>query len=198
MPEYILKSTLECIENGIMGEYGFMPDQYPELLSFIQNTCNPIIKAISIVEGEEDFWPTFWGSTVLDSTNEKSCRIFIFQKFESVGIMRDVLKTHDARYQIRIGTTKKIPLNPAKTGLDCILFYRQIGQTKKILRFEDTPSFVGFYKREGLRKTVSLSSKKEHIKEYLTTFNVIYNSTHDLSSLRDKTTEGIAKFLFEQ
>lgn len=187
------KSVLDFVGNvsgALGGSIQVFPDQYPDVLGFLQRETGCVVKAVSVVEGEEDFWP-WWGPRLVSSTSRRSQRIFLFRDAEQVFRLHQVLCHQADQYEVRVGTVGQATLTTQLPQLDCILFGRTAGASFH-------PQAVAYYSRAGLDKRVVFSSSRDHIEMYSNIVATLGANTINMKDLprKGQVPDSVAAHLF--
>ncbi len=98
----ITKSYEDLINysNNLQSTYSIPASEYPRYLIYLQENINPqpIVRAIALVDIEEDFWRFPTGNKIKDTSNIDNTRIFVFTKKEDFQSYFTTLKEHARKY----------------------------------------------------------------------------------------------------
>ncbi|MBD2385043.1 methyltransferase domain-containing protein [Cylindrospermum sp. FACHB-282] len=100
--QVILHSFIEIKTRATnsISSYTVPASQYPEYLIFLQKKINPFVKAVALVNVEEQFWQQTLGKEILKTSNEDNIRVFVFTTEDQFIQMFDTLQDHANRYRV--------------------------------------------------------------------------------------------------
>ncbi|MGK7955998.1 MAG: methyltransferase domain-containing protein [Crocosphaera sp.] len=103
-PKIIIKSYEDLINysNNLESTYSIPASEYPKYLIYLQETIhpNPIVKAIALVDIEEDFWRFPTGNKIKETSQSESVRVFAFTKKDDMQSYFPILKEHARTYNV--------------------------------------------------------------------------------------------------
>jgi SAM-dependent methyltransferase len=82
--------------------YNAPASQYPQYLIALQRNLNPVVKAVALVDIEEEFWQQTYGKEILRTSNEMSSRIFVFTSEKQLTQMSETLQNHASCYKVYV------------------------------------------------------------------------------------------------
>jgi len=80
--------------------YTALASQYPQYLISLQRNLNPVVKAVALVNIEEEFWQQTEGKEILRTSNELNSRIFVFTSEKQFIQMSETLQNHASCYHV--------------------------------------------------------------------------------------------------
>ena len=102
-----------CIQQVILDSYGDMQNrfikqsiytapasQYPHHLISLQRRLNAIVKAVALVNIEEEFWQQSQGKEILRTSSAQSSRIFVFTSEKHLIQMSETVQSHASYYKV--------------------------------------------------------------------------------------------------
>lgn len=101
--QVILDSLQEIKERGSNPSmYKAPASQYPQYLISLQRNLKPVVKAVALVDIEEEFWQQTHGKEILSTSNEMSQRIFVFTSEKQLAQMSETLQNHANCYSVYV------------------------------------------------------------------------------------------------
>lgn len=102
--QVILHSYSEIRDRSLNvdSSYSVTASQYPQYLLFLQNELEPKphVKAIAIINVEEQFWQQTMGRKILISSRDDSIRVFVFTSEKDFEITYPTLREHARQYKV--------------------------------------------------------------------------------------------------
>ncbi|NER19539.1 MAG: methyltransferase domain-containing protein [Symploca sp. SIO1C2] len=100
----ITKSFADLIYyfDNLQSTYSIPASEYVKYLIYLQEEVHPkpTVKAIALVDIEEDFWRFPAGNKIKNSSNPESIRVFVFTKKEDLQSYFPILKEHARKYHV--------------------------------------------------------------------------------------------------
>lgn len=100
----ITKSYEDLISysKNLQSTYSIPASEYPKYLIYLQENIDPqiIVKAIALVDVEEEFWRFPTGNKIKNTSNPNNKRVFAFTKKEEFQSYFPILKEHARKYNV--------------------------------------------------------------------------------------------------
>jgi predicted O-methyltransferase YrrM len=95
------QDLIDCSSN-LKFTYSIPASEYPKYLIYLQESINPLptVRAIALVDIEEDFWRFPTGNKIKDTSNPDNLRVFAFTKKEDFQSYFPILREHARKYKV--------------------------------------------------------------------------------------------------
>lgn len=101
--QHVLLKSLEDLRDQLMAAgstYSVPAQQYPQYLISLQERHHARIKAVALVDQEEDFWQEEPGRKIRQSSQEDSLRVFVFTSPDQFDRNFEILVSFASSYQV--------------------------------------------------------------------------------------------------
>lgn len=160
-------SDLITYSNNLKSTYSVPASEYPKYLIHLQESVKPIpiVKAIALVDVEEDFWRFPMGNKIKDTSNNESIRIFAFTKKEDLQAYFSILKEHARKYKVYAINYQRL--------------FDILGDKARdfsIISNSDTSILATYQDESELQNKISFISASTTIQDYTRSYNDLMKS----------------------
>ncbi len=173
-----------------------IPSYYyaPSLLSLQEDiNIKPIVKAIALVNMEEQFWSQRVGREILRTSSNQNIRIFVFNDPRDFNNFYETLTRHSEKYRVcAISSKNLVDLVGTDYATDFSIIQSSITQDRLLALYEDANNLI--------HKEICFTCDKIRTEEYENKFHDILNFKYlvDISNNSDeKTIEDLSQAIFE-
>jgi len=145
-------------------------DFYPHFLISLLKKFRPVIKAIALVDVEEDFWQQNISDRIMRETGKDSTRIFVFKSKEQLEEHFDTLIKHAKKYNVRIMGYDMLTINFPKYNHDFSIIST------------NESSILALYENNASVKSIRFSLSSEEISEHHDHFMAILSQSYSIES----------------
>lgn len=200
----ITKSYEDLINysNNLKYTYSIPASEYPKYLIYLQENINPVVKAIALVDVEEDFWRLPTGNKIRDTSNPNNIRVFVFTKKDDFQSYFQIIKEHARKYSVYVlsfqqlsnilGDKAKDFSIIIKDKVQLLATYEEGSEIQNNISFISKPATIEDYERnyaELLRShfVVRIDGNKNYSEEDIS--NLSYQVFWGLTSYQRKPVE---------
>ncbi|OLP20070.1 hypothetical protein BST81_02195 [Leptolyngbya sp. 'hensonii'] len=178
--------------------YTALASQYPQYLISLQRNLNPVVKAVALVNIEEEFWQQAQGKEILRTSNKMNTRIFVFTSEKQLTQMSETLQNHASHYHVYAISYTQLSKEFSLYAKDFSIIETSNGKLlsdydtyQQLIRFNTDPSILDEHERiieKIIRHSVPLPRQRMSDDEFKQLTENIFNPT-SLETYDRKTIE---------
>ncbi len=194
----IILESYQDIKNRtkkISNSYSIPSYYYAPSLFSLQDDVNiqPIVKAIALVNMEEQFWSQLAGREILRTSKPENIRIFVFKDDKDFNNFYETLSVHSRKYQVyAISSKNLLDIVGADYATDFSIIQSSINGDRILALYEDANNL--------LDKGICFTCDQDHINEYEDRFQHILNFKYLVNIsiiIETNTIEDLSKTIFQ-
>jgi phospholipid N-methyltransferase len=170
-----------------------IPSYYyaPYLVSLQEDVyIKPVVKAIALVDIEEQFWQQPVGRAILQTSNKQSIRIFAFNSEKDFNRFYETLKSHSLHYTVlAISNKNLLDILGNYYARDFSIIRSSVDGSRLLALYEDTDNNL-------IHKDICFSCDLDTIDKHEDKFNQILKYAINISSTADEI-EDLSKRIFQ-